>query len=287
MSVDHSPVSIRTDRFTIEGWSRAGNETWFRIRELGIAFDIGRSPEAVIPVRNVLVTHSHIDHSFGIPFYAAQRRLRGMAAGNVYVPREKVSEFEELVALHERLSETDFPVTFVGVGPGDSFELRRGLRGYVHRSTHRVVANGYEVVEVRHKLKSEWASRTSADLAAARHEGREVTEEQQCSLVYYTGDTDRRLLEESTRMFSPEVLIIECSFAREDDYDRAARYTHIHFDDIAEFAGKFENHLIVLTHFSLRYSPQEIHETISRRCPAVLRDRIRLALPEPFVRIEN
>jgi hypothetical protein len=40
-----------------------------------------------------------------------------------------------------------------------------------------------------------------------------------------------------------------------------------------------------LTHFSRRYSRGVIHDEIRRRCPAVLRDRIRLALPEPYQRL--
>jgi len=58
------------------------------------------------------------------------------------------------------------------------------------------------------------------------------------------------------------------------------------FDDIAEFADRFTNQMIVLTHFSRRYSREEIRDTLRRRCPAVLRDRIRLALPHPFTTLQ-
>ena len=50
--------------------------------------------------------------------------------------------------------------------------------------------------------------------------------------------------------------------------------------DVAEFASRFENQLVVLTHFSRRYSRQEIRDTIRRRCPKSLVDRIRVAIPE-------
>ena len=79
--------------------------------------------------------------------------------------------------------------------------------------------------------------------------------------------------------------MIECSFIIDGHEERAAKYRHIHFDDIAAFADRFENETIVLTHFSRRYSRSEIRDEIRRRCPAVLRDRIRLALPEPFQRL--
>ena len=97
--------------------------------------------------------------------------------------------------------------------------------------------------------------------------------------------TDRGILESNDALFRAEVLIIECSFVAAGHQKRAAEYRHIHFDDIAEFAGRFENRMIVLTHFSRRYSRTQIRDEIRRRCPAALRDRIRLALPEEFQRI--
>ncbi|HEU4522138.1 MAG TPA: MBL fold metallo-hydrolase, partial [Thermoanaerobaculia bacterium] len=87
------------------------------------------------------------------------------------------------------------------------------------------------------------------------------------------------ILEQNDAIFRAEVLMIECSFIGEQHQDRAAMYRHIHFDDIAEFAGRFENQIIILTHFSRRYSRQEVRDAVRRRCPASLRDRIRIALP--------
>ena len=60
------------------------------------------------------------------------------------------------------------------------------------------------------------------------------------------------------------------------------KYKHVHFDDVADFAERFENRMIVLSHFSRRYSRQEIRDHIARRCPPILRERLRLALPEPY-----
>jgi hypothetical protein len=41
----------------------------------------------------------------------------------------------------------------------------------------------------------------------------------------------------------------------------------------------------VLTHFSRRYSRDEIRDTIRQRLPASLHERVRLGLPEPWQRI--
>jgi ribonuclease Z len=278
-------TTIRTDRLTIEGKSRAGNETWFKVRELGVVLDIGRCPDTVVGTANVFITHAHLDHALGIPFYAAQRRLYRLAAGTVHVPRENVDDYRALMALHEKLEGTQYPLNLVGMEPGDVVRLRRDLRVRAHRSTHRVVANAYEFLEVRKKLRHEFAGSSEDEIIAMRSNGPDPFEESLHSLLLYTGDTDRRIFAQTDAVYRAEVLMIECSFTGEDDAARAERFTHIHIDDIFERADLFENHVIILTHFSLRDSPEEIRSKIAARCPARLRDRIRLTLPEPHGRL--
>jgi ribonuclease Z len=283
VGMDKDFVVIPTEHFTIEGRSRAGHESYFRVRELGIVLDIGRGPDFAIGVPNIFVTHAHLDHSVGIPFYAGQRHLQRIPGGRVFVPSEAADDFRALMALHSKLEDTDYDIEIVGVAPGDSIAIGKGHEARGHLATHRVAARGYEFLEVRHRLRAEYVGRE--DIGELRRAGARVAEEYRHSLLFYTGDTDRGILEQNEALFRSEVLMIECSFVMDGHQERAARYRHIHFDDIADFAERFQNSMIVLTHFSRRYSRGEIHDQIRRRCPAVLRDRLRLALPEPFQRL--
>ena len=283
--IDKEFVTLPTEHFTIEGRSRAGHETWFRVRELGVALDIGRCPDPVISMPDVFITHAHLDHAVGIPFYAGQRRLQRLEAGNVYVPAEAADDFRQLMRIHEKLEDVDYEIEIVGMAEGETRRLGRTHLVRAHRATHRVEARAYEFLEIRHHLKPQYAGTDGAELARLRASGVEVTEEFQVPMLFYTGDTDRGILEQNQAIFKAEVLMIECSFIADGHQERAAKYRHIHFDDIADHAEKFENHLIVLTHFSRRYSRGEINESIRRRCPDVLRDRLRLALPEPYTRV--
>src|SRR5262249_49206569 len=173
------------------------------------------------------------------------------------VPGEAADGVRELLAMHERLANTHFDQTeVVGLAMGDRVPIPRGRVVVVHRSSHRVPTNAYEV------------------------------RENETSLLFYTGDTDRGILERNETMFRSEVLIVECSFIADGDQARAVKYKHMHFDDIVEFAERFENKMVVLPHFSRRYARSEILDEIRRRCPAVLRHRLRLALPEPYQTIE-
>jgi ribonuclease Z len=284
--MDKNLITLPTEHFTIEGRSRAGHETWFRIRELGVALDIGRCPDPIISVPHVFVTHAHLDHAVGIPFYAGQRRLQRLAGGSVYVPSETADDFRALMGLHEKLEDVDYEIEIVGMGEGDTVRIGRTHAVRAHRATHRVAARAYEIVETRHHLKKQYEGFDGVELARLRHEGVAVADEFEQSMLFYTGDTDRGILETNDRIYRSEVLMIECSFIADGDQERAAKYRHIHFDDIAGSADRFENQMIVLTHFSRRYSRDEIHAMLRRRCPEVLRDRLRLALPDPFTTLE-
>jgi ribonuclease Z len=280
---DKDFFAIATEHFTIEGRSRAGHETYFRVRELGAVLDIGRCPDLAVGVPNIFITHAHLDHALGIPFYAGQRHLQRIAGGRVFVPSETSADFRALMALHQKLEDTEYDIEIVGVGEGDVVSIGKGHEVRAHRATHRVAARGYEFLEVRHRLRPQYAGRD--DISELRRRGADVMEFYRHPLLFYTGDTDRVILETNEALFRAEVLLIECSFVRDGHQERAARYRHIHFEDIVEFADRFENRLIVLTHFSRRYSRSEIRDEIRRRCPAALRDRLRLALPEPYQRL--
>ena len=282
--IDREFFKLRTPHFLLEGRSRAGHETAFRIREADVAFDIGRCPDFIVPMNHVFITHMHLDHAAGIPFYAGQRRLQKLGPGNVYVPSEAADDVRQLMDVQAKLTGSDIVslANIVGVSAGEELRISRNHLVRAYAATHRVAARAWELVEVRHHLRGELAGRDGAEIARLRREGVQVDEQYQRSIVFYTGDTDRGLLESCEALYRAEVLIIECSFVGEDDLHRAAQYRHIHIDDIAAFADRFANEMIVLTHFSRRYANDEMRKVIRRRLPASLHERIRLGLPEPW-----
>ena len=282
---DKDSFVLATPHFTLEGRSRAGHETYFRIRELGVAFDIGRCPDMIVSLQNVFISHAHLDHAAGIPFYGGQRHLQQLGGGTSHVAAEALDDVRALLDIQARLTGALLDVRVVGVGVGEEVPLgrRHVVRG--HAAPHRVAARAYELIERRHHLREELAGSSGEVIAQLRREGAPIEEEYRRSIFFYSGDTDRGLLESCDDVFRAEVLLIECSFILDGHQDRAAKYRHIHIDDIADFADRFENELIVLTHFSRRYSHEEIRNGVRRRLPVSLHERVPLALPEPWQRI--
>ncbi|HUP60597.1 MAG TPA: MBL fold metallo-hydrolase [Thermoanaerobaculia bacterium] len=284
--MDKEFFTLTTPHFTIEGRSRAGHETFFRIRDLGVALDIGRCPDMLVHMPHVFITHAHLDHAVGIPFYAGQRHLQRLHGGRVYVPSEAAEDVRTLLGVYEKMANTRFEeIEVIGVAAGQDIRFGRSHLARAHAASHRIAARAYEFIEVRHHLRDEFADRDVGEIARLRRDGAVVDEEYRRSVLFYTGDTDRGMLETCDAMYRAEVLLIECSFIAEGHQDRAAKYRHIHLDDLVDFAGRFENELVILTHFSRRYSREEIRDAVRRRLPHALRERVRLALPEPWQRL--
>jgi len=284
---DKEFFTLRAPHFLLEGRSRAGHETFFRIRDLGVALDIGRCPDLLVSMDHVFITHTHLDHSAGIAFYAGQRRLQQLDAGTIYVPAEVAGDVRELLVVQGRLTGAEIlnAVRIVGLSAGDEVRFGRNHLVRAHAASHRVAARGYELVEVRHHLRADLGGLDGDAIAKLKREGVPIDETYYRSLLFYTGDTDRALLETCPALFQAEVLLIECSFLSDGHQDRAVKYRHIHIDDIADFADRFENELIVLTHFSRRYDNEDVRREVRRRLPRALHDRIRLALPEEWQRL--
>src|SRR5207237_1613360 len=116
--------------------------------ELGIALDVGRGPDLLISMPHLFVTHAHLDHSGGIPFYAGQRRLQRIPGGTVYVPEESADDFRALMALHSKMEGTSYDIAIAGMRPGDDVRVGRTIRVRAHQATHRIAARAYEVIEM-------------------------------------------------------------------------------------------------------------------------------------------
>jgi ribonuclease Z len=117
---DKEFFTLQAPHFLIEGRSRAGHETFFRVRELGVALDIGRCPDLIVPMEHVFITHAHLDHAAGIPFYAAQRKLQQLGPGRIYVPAEAAPDVEDLLAVQRRLTGSDLRLEVIGLAPGEA-----------------------------------------------------------------------------------------------------------------------------------------------------------------------
>jgi ribonuclease Z len=276
--VENAPVlSCRHAGLTIEGYSRAAVQSYWRIPELKIGFDLGAQPWDFMGTPTWLLTHTHLDHVAALPVYVARRRMMRMGPPTVYLPAEAVEDVRRLLMVMQRLDRGRMVCQLNGVKPGDEIELTREHLITAFATTHTIPSVGYVVWERRFKLKEEYHGLPGEQIRDIRQSGVEVTREVRTPLLAYTGDTSPAGLDGYPPVFQAKVLITELSFVRPNHRrEKIHKFGHMHLDDLIERADRFENELIICAHFSTRYHPQEVRRLLDGKLPPRLRERIRL-----------
>ena len=262
---------------TIEGYSRAAVQTYWRIAEMKLGFDLGGQPWSFMGTPNFFVSHTHLDHIAALPVYIARRRMMKMEPPTIYVPEHALSAIENMLRAVSRLDRGRLPCTFASVQPGDEIELSRELVVSVHKVKHTVPALGYIVWERRKKLKPEYQDLSGEQIRDIRLAGTEVSHEVRIPRVAYLGDSSIEGLDANPEMYQAEILIMEMTFVAADhSADEIDKQGHIHLDEVVERKGRFENEVVIAGHFSTRYSQKQVHRLVEKKLPDLLGGRLKL-----------
>src|SRR5207237_5572269 len=96
--VENAPVrSCQHAGLTIEGYSRAAVQSYWRVPELKIGFDLGAQPWDFMGTPCWFITHTHLDHVAALPVYVARRRMMRMAHSSVYMPQVALDDVRRLL----------------------------------------------------------------------------------------------------------------------------------------------------------------------------------------------
>lgn len=264
---------------TIEGYSRAAVQTYWRVPELKMGFDLGAQPWSFMATPNWFVSHTHLDHLAALPVYVARRRMMKMEPPTIYLPADAVKSVEALLLAFQRLDRGRLPARLVGVEPGQEVELSRELVVRVFPTKHTISSVGFLVYERRKKLKPEYQQLSGEEIRDLRLSGVEVSAELRLPKLAYLGDTAPPGLDALDDLYRTEILILEMTFVAPGE--RASiihKYGHTHLDDILARADRFENEVIIASHFSTRLHPDQILRIVERRLPESLRGRLKIWL---------
>ncbi|HBE67705.1 MAG TPA: metal-dependent hydrolase [Planctomycetaceae bacterium] len=276
--LDNAPyLTHKHDGLTIEGYSRAAVQSYWRLPELKIGFDLGAQPWDFMGTPRWAITHTHLDHIAALSVYLARRRMMKMSPPTVYLPEGSIGPVEAMLRSFSRLDRGRLPCELVGVEPDQEVDLSRELSMSVHKTTHTVPSVGFVIWEKRKKLKPEYLGLSGSEIRDIRLAGTEVSVETRIPLVGYTGDTSPPGLLRNEAFLRAKVLITEMTFvAAQHRKEKIHKNGHMHLDDFVSNSEVFENELIIAGHFSVRYSAQQIERMVRKKLPNLLDNRLKL-----------
>ena len=270
---------LTSNGLTIEGFSRAAVQTFWRIPEMKLGFDLGGQPWEFMGTPRWFISHTHMDHLLALPAYVARRRMMKMEPPVIYLPEKAVDHVRHLLAVFSRLDRGKLPCKLVGMTPGQEVELSRELVVTACQTWHTLPSLGYIVWERRKKLKEEYASLSEHEIRDLAIRGVELSQEHRFPRVGYLGDSTIRGLDANPEMYRCDILIAEITFVAESHRSESIqKFGHCHLDDFLERRDKFQNKLIIGSHFSTRYNDYQIEQAVREKTPDMFDGRLKLWL---------
>ncbi|MFM7799456.1 MAG: MBL fold metallo-hydrolase [Planctomycetota bacterium] len=239
--------------YRIQGVSVAGEQAVVHVPELDLVFDIGLCPRPALAAPTVALTHTHMDHLAGLPYWFSQRFFQKMPGTARCIVHEKMAEpLRRMMASWVDLERQKTPHEIVGIEPGQDVELRQNLFLRAIEVSHTIPALAFVVMERRSKLREEFHGLSQERLRELRAQGAEITKTLEIPLVAYTGDTEPGDFLLRDEFLRAQVVVSECTFFEEEHRDRAKIGKHIHVEDLRPLLEAWTAKDVVISHVSRR-----------------------------------
>ena len=274
----HNLASITIDDLDIIGYSVAGEETVIAIPQLDVCFDIGKAPDQIIPINNVLLTHGHMDHAAGIGYYLSHRKFCGQSPGTLLAPANLLPPIKQIIDAWGKLDGNAIPANLVGVKPGDEYKVKPNLFARVFPTNHSRGSVGYTIIEKRKKLKPEYLGLTGPQIVELKKQGIQIDTQIEMPIATYLGDTKYVDFSKLDYVAKSKILIAECTFFIDEHTERANAGRHMHIDEFARLVEGLDNEHIIVTHLTQRTGMGEIRKIMKKKLSKEISDKVTLLM---------
>lgn len=245
---------IYSTPFRIQGVSVAGEQAVVHVPELDLVFDIGLCPRPTLASPTVALTHTHMDHVAGLPYWFSQRFFQKIGTGTCVCHPKVAEPLKMMMQSWVDLELQRTPHQIIALEPDAEIQVKNNLflRGIA--TSHTSPSLGYVLIERRSKLKDEFLGLPQDRLREIKMRGTEITRTVDIPLVAYTGDTEVGPFLYRDEFVEAKVVITECTFFEPDHRSRAKVGKHIHVHELSGLLQAWKADHVVVVHVSRRTS---------------------------------
>jgi ribonuclease Z len=238
--------------YRVQGISVAGEQTVVQIPELDVSFDIGMCPRIALSSPYVALSHGHMDHVGGLPYYFSQRMFQKMGVGTCICHPALAEPIQAMMRSWVALEAQQTPHQIIALEPDQQIEVKNNIHLRAIEVSHAAGSLAYALVERRSKLRPEYLDLPQERLRELKSQGVQITRALEIPLVAYTGDTEFGPSLFRDEFSAAKIVICECTFFEPDHQSRAKIGKHLHVEDLAKLLEAWQADAVVLVHLSRR-----------------------------------
>ncbi|MCH2224856.1 MAG: MBL fold metallo-hydrolase [Crocinitomicaceae bacterium] len=262
-------------KLTITGYSTALFSTWFFVDELNLLFDAGDGLTSGLlgksgKIKNVFISHADRDHLMGLFQFNQLNARKGYPI--IHYPKD-CGSFPALKAFSEKFDPQISEITWKGIQSMDEIPTKDGVIVQAIRNEHVIApvdsykSLSYKVFETKRKLRTELQTSSKEEIRKiATEKGSDfVSQEIRKNIFSFSGDTP---ISTPDMWNNSEILIHEATFIESIDQGNVSPHGNKHstLEQVLEMVTHTNVEQLILSHFSSRYSSEQIDKSIRSLC---------------------
>ena len=261
-------------KLTITGYSTALFSTWFLIEELGILFDCGDGASSGLlqksrKVKHAFISHADRDHLGGLVQFNQLNAREGFPI--IHYPKDSGSfpfmkTFTQQFDPHVKGTIWNPVQSREIVSVKNDLEVEMIKNGHVQTPDNLEKSFSFKVYQTKTKLKKQFTDLSGKEIKALidQHGKAYTSEVIKNNILGYSGDTP---VEDLNRWQDCKVLIHEATFIDSDDIKVEAHGNkHSRLEEVIKMVSNSNIEQLILSHFSSRYSKEQIDHAINELC---------------------